>query len=72
VYGVSMSCIKDWVLTEPIVDLVDPSVVVTDTFKLREFGLEHLKQEDIDFSLQYELSAMDTIKAHAVVVWFEL
>jgi protein arginine N-methyltransferase 1 len=67
-----MSCIKDWVLTEPIVDLVDPSVVVTNAFKLREFSLEHLKVEEIDFSLQYELIAMENIKAHAVVIWFDL
>lgn len=72
VYNVNMSCIKDWVLTEPIVDLVDPSVVVTDTFKLLDFSLDHKKIEDIDFAYQYELTALESINAHAIVTWFEL
>lgn len=53
VYNVNMSCIKDWVLTEPIVDLVDPSVVVTDTFKVLDCSLEHLPLANVDFSYQY-------------------
>lgn len=38
-----MSCIKDWVLTEPIIDLVDPSVVATDTFKLLDRSIDNIK-----------------------------
>lgn len=72
VYDVKMSCIKEWVLTEPIVDIVDPSVVVTDTFKLRDIGLEHVTVDKLDFSCAYELTAMESIDAHALVAWFEL
>lgn len=72
VYDVKMSCIKEWVLTEPIVDLVDPSVVATDTFKLLEFGLESIPADKLDFSCAYELTSLESINVHALVVWFEL
>lgn len=72
VYGIKMSCIKNWVLTEPIIDLVDPSVVVTDTFKLLDRSIDSIKLHELDFSCKYELSAMETISAHALIAWFEL
>jgi protein arginine N-methyltransferase 1 len=72
VYNVNMSCIKDWVLTEPFVDLVDPSVVASDTFKVLDYSLEHIKLENVDFSYQYELTALESTYVHAVVMWFEL
>ena len=47
-------------------------MVATDTFKVRDFSLEHTKVEDIDFSVKYELTAMSNTSVHAMVAWFEL
>ena len=71
VYGINMSCIKQSVLQEPIVDIFDKKAINTSICKILELDLYTCNKEDLDFSNQYELTFFRRDTLNAVVCWFD-
>lgn len=45
VYGVKMTCIKKWVLSEPLVDPIDSQDILTTNKKFYDVNLEKVSKE---------------------------
>ena len=72
VYGVDMSSIKKWALFEPLVDIVDPELINTESCPIFDVDLKTIKKEELDFSSEYELHVKRDDKMHAIVAWFDV
>lgn len=70
VYGFNMSCIKGVAIREPLVDVVDPKMVVTNSCLLLEVDLNTLRKEDLAFEVPFHLVARVDDYLHAVVTYF--
>ena len=55
VYGFNMSCIRKLALTEPLVDVVDPKQVVSNSCLLKEVDLYTVTKEELAFSSTFSL-----------------
>ena len=55
VYGFNMSCIRKVALTEPLVDVVDPKQVVSNSCLLKEVDLYTVTKEELAFSSTFSL-----------------
>merc|ERR1712136_467392 len=56
VYGFDMSCVRKVAIAEPLVDVVDPKQVVTNSCLLKEIDLATVKVEDCNFSTPFQLT----------------
>lgn len=70
VYGFDMSCIKGVAIREPLVDIVDQKMVVTNHNLLLEVDLNVLRKEELQFSVPFHLTARHDDYIHAVVTFF--
>jgi len=70
VYGFDMSCIKSVAIREPLVDIVDQKMVVTNHCLLMEVDLNTLKKEELAFESMFRLTARHDDYIHAVVTFF--
>lgn len=43
-----MTSMKDWIASEPVVRVVDPTLIVSDVTKFLQFDLERVSYEAID------------------------
>ena len=50
VYGVDMSCLPPTVMKEPLVDNVDPNMIMSDDCKVLDLDLINCNKEDVEFS----------------------
>ena len=50
VYGVDMSCLTPTVMKEPLVDNVDPNMIMSDDCKVLDLDLINCNKEDVEFS----------------------
>lgn len=50
VYGVDMSCLTPTVMKEPLVDSVDPNMIMSDDCKVLDLDLVNCNKEDVEFS----------------------
>lgn len=73
VYNIDMSPMIKWVMTEPIIDLVDPSVVSTGIETLKTIDLYSVKDEELDFVAEYSLKVreQESCSLHGMVIWFD-
>ena len=71
VYGINMSCIKQSVLQEPIVDTFHKDAINSSICKILELDLYTCKKEDLDFSNQYDLTFFRRDTLNAIVCWFD-
>eukprot|EP00826_Nyctotherus_ovalis_P034409 TRINITY_DN2867_c0_g1_i1.p1 TRINITY_DN2867_c0_g1~~TRINITY_DN2867_c0_g1_i1.p1 ORF type:complete len:227 (+),score=47.73 TRINITY_DN2867_c0_g1_i1:265-945(+) len=71
VYGFNMRCIKEVALGEPLVDVVNSSLIVTDTCKFFEADLYTVKIEDLTFANKYKLKINRDDTVDALVCWFD-
>ncbi|KAG1663192.1 Protein arginine N-methyltransferase 1 [Nymphon striatum] len=72
VYGFNMSCIRKVAISEPLVDVVDPKQVVTNSCLLKEVDLYTVKKEDLTFSAPYKLQAKRNDYIQAFVTFFNV
>ncbi|CAD8085966.1 unnamed protein product [Paramecium primaurelia] len=72
VYGVNMSCIKQWALREPLVDCCNPEQINSNSCPIFEIDIKTVKVEDLDFSHQYMLKIQKDDYVHALVGWFDV
>jgi len=72
VYNYDMSCIKEMVLNEPLVDLVDTRNVCTDMIPIFTIDLYTVKKEELDFSANVRLPVLRNDYCHALISFFEV
>jgi len=72
VYGFDMSCIKKTAIQEPLVDVVNPEQVMTNTHKLLTIDINTVKVSDLSFSVPFRLVASRDDFGHALVVSFDI
>lgn len=71
VYGVDMSCLTPTVMKEPLVDTVDPQMIMSDECKVLSLDLTTCTMEDLEFTAQYALNMKYTDRIHGLVAWFD-
>ena len=71
VYGVDMSCMTPTVMKEPLVDTVDPQMIMSDACKILSLDLTTCKKSDVEFTAQYQLNMKYTDRVHGLVAWFD-
>ncbi|CAF0723976.1 unnamed protein product [Didymodactylos carnosus] len=70
VYGYNMSCLKNYVMREPLVDTVDKRQVVTEPCPIKTLDLNTMRIEDIDVLSSFKLRAFRDDYIHAFVTYF--
>jgi len=70
VYGFDMSAIRDVALSEPLVDVVEPKQVVSDSCLVKEFDLNTVTVEQLSFDAPWEIHCRRNDYVHAFVTYF--
>jgi predicted RNA methylase len=70
VYGFDMSAIRDVALSEPLVDVVEPKQVVSDSCLVKEFDLSTVTVDQLSFSAPWEIHSRRNDYVHAFVTYF--
>lgn len=71
VYGVDMSALSKAVMKEPIIDMVDSNMIVSNHAMILDLDLVNMKKEDVEFSHKYELVMERHDRMHGLVAWFD-
>jgi len=71
VYGFDMSCIKHLAIVEPLVDVVEPSSVWSDSAPLLSLDLNTCTVEDLAFTRTFTITAQRNDFCHALVAYFD-
>ena len=72
VYGYDMSCIGDWVLKEPLVDVVQGAACLCKPVAFKEINLLTVRQEDLAFQSGFRLVVEREEHCHALVGYFDI
>ncbi|XP_971226.2 protein arginine N-methyltransferase 1 isoform X1 [Tribolium castaneum] len=70
VYGFDMSSIRKVAISEPLVDVVDPKQVVTNSCLVKEVDLYTVKKEDLEFCAPFSLVVRRNDYVQALVTFF--
>ena len=72
VYGVDMSCFKNAVIGEPLVDVCPQKLINSSSCRILDIDLYTVKKEDLDFSSKYEITfTRENDKFSGLVAWFD-
>ena len=72
VYGVDMSCFKNAVIAEPLVDTCPKKLINSSSCRILDIDLYTVKKEDLDFSSKYEITfTRDNDRFSGLVAWFD-
>ena len=71
VYGVDMSCFKNAVIGEPIVDVCPQKLINSSSCRILDINLYTVKKEDLDFSSKYEITFSRDDRFSGLVAWFD-
>jgi len=73
VYGFDFSCIKTLALSEPLIDTVEPSQIMSSApFKLLDVDITTVQREDLDFTARFALEAARDDHVHGFLVYFDV
>lgn len=72
VYGFDMSCIKKVAISEPLVDVVEPKQIATNSCLVKEVDLYTVKLEDMDFTSPFHLVVTRNDYIQALVTYFNI
>ncbi|XP_057693266.1 protein arginine N-methyltransferase 8-B isoform X2 [Corythoichthys intestinalis] len=72
VYGFDMTCIRNVAMKEPLVDVVDPKQVVTNSCLVKEVDIYTVKTEDLSFTSAFCLQVQRNDYIHALVTFFNI
>ncbi|MBN3317406.1 ANM8 methyltransferase, partial [Atractosteus spatula] len=72
VYGFDMTCIRNVAMKEPLVDIVDPKQVVTNSCLIKEIDIYTVKTEDLSFTSAFCLQIQRNDYIHALVTYFNI
>ena len=71
VYGFDYSCIKPLAMSETLVDIVDPELIVSaEPCEIFSFDISTVRREDLDFSAPFQLTAARDDYVHALVIFW--
>ena len=71
VYGFDMTPIKDIALSEPVVDVIDPKALVTDSVPILHLDILKCTKDDLQFASKFRLRALRNDFLHGLVAYFE-
>lgn len=71
VYGVSMKCMKKWILSEPIVDPINHQDILSDEALILDLDLQTVQTKDLDFSADFSLKIQMEGGIYGLVTWFD-
>lgn len=66
-----MSCLTPTVMKEPLVDVVNSDMIMSNSCKVLDLDLVHCKREDVNFSNSYQLKMNYNDKVHGLIAWFD-
>jgi len=72
VYGFNMSSIKKMAMQEPLVDVVDPNQVMSNSYRLITIDINTIKEEDLSFKVPFRLVSLRDDFCHAFVAFFDI
>ncbi|XP_041443897.1 protein arginine N-methyltransferase 8 isoform X3 [Xenopus laevis] len=72
VYGFDMTCIRNVAMKEPLVDIVDPKQVVTNSCLIKEIDIYTVKTEELAFTSAFCLQVQRNDYIHALVTYFSI
>ncbi|XP_070559251.1 protein arginine N-methyltransferase 1-like [Ptychodera flava] len=72
VYGFDMSCIRKVAISEPLVDVVDPKQVITNSCLIKEIDMYTVTVEDLSFSAPFHLQSRRNDYIQALVAFFNI
>eukprot|EP00727_Mastigamoeba_balamuthi_P002158 m51a1_g1194 putative arginine methyltransferase (344) ;mRNA; f:437465-438833 len=72
VYGFDMSCIAEIAITEPLVDVVEPNMVVTNDYLVKEYDVATVSSADMSFEAPFEVKALREDCVHAFSTYFDV
>lgn len=72
VYGFDMSCIRQVAVSEPLVDVVDPKQIVTNSCLIKEVDMYTITLEDLTFSTPFSLHCRRNDYIQAFVTYFTI
>ncbi|XP_039283339.1 protein arginine N-methyltransferase 1-like isoform X1 [Nilaparvata lugens] len=72
VYGFDMSAIRKVAISEPLIDVVDPKQVVTNSCMLKEVDLYTVTKDDLNFSSPFHLQVRRNDYIQALVTFFTI
>jgi len=71
VYGFDMGCMREDILKEAIIDIVNPSEIISSPALLKTFDILHMSKDDQAFISSFELVIVKTGVCHALVGYFD-
>jgi len=72
VYGFDMSCIRKVAMKEPLVDVVDQNMLVTNAVNLFKVDITTVQKADLAFTAPFKLTAARNDYVHAFVAYFDI
>jgi len=72
VYGFDMSCIRKVAVNEPLVDIVDPKQIVTNSCLVKEVDMYTIQLSDLNFKNSFHLCCRRTDYIQAFVTYFNI
>lgn len=72
VYGFNMSIFRKIALSEPLVDVVDPKQVVSNSYLIKEIDLYTITKADLEFSSPFQLQVRRNDFVQALVTYFNV
>ena len=72
VYGFSMNCMRDWAISEPLVDIVDGKSVAAKPMLIKDINIMTVKKEELSFTSPFKLVASRQDTIHAFVGYFDI
>ncbi|KAJ8140921.1 hypothetical protein OXX80_000437 [Metschnikowia pulcherrima] len=71
VYGFDYTPFIEIAMSEPLVDTVDNQSLITTPHKFFEFDINTVTKEDLAFSREFSIKAIDADLCHAYIVWWD-
>jgi len=72
VYGFNMAAIKKLAMQEPLVDVVEQHMIITNNCPLLKIDINTVKIEDLSFSTPFRLVATRNDFCHAFIAYFDI
>lgn len=72
VYGIDMSSMKKWYISEPYIQLFDENKISTTICKVLDIDLYTIKLEDLNFSSEFKFKVIKDMKINCLVSWFDV
>lgn len=66
-----MSCMTPTVMKEPLVDVVNSDMLMSDPVKVLDLDLVYMKKEDVNFASSYRLRMNYNDRVHGLIAWFD-